>query len=157
MTGNVVINIYCILSCGDVSFARILSLPRHHSLARFYMLGYSNYNVTSTFYISTMAAGPQITNIPPPASFNILFNNVQSLRRRLVTGELEAEWNDYPILFLSETWLNPNISSEDLQLSGYALPERRDRLTDAYGGCVCILEMIYHTIEETTWKRKILN
>ena len=81
-----------------------------------------------------MAAGPQITNIPPPASFNILFNNVQSLRRRLVTGELEAEWNDYPILCLSETWLNPNIFSEDLQLTGYALPERRDRLTDGYGG-----------------------
>ena len=81
------------------------------------------------YLLFTMAAGPQQVSCT-----KIFFNNVQSLRRRITTGELEAKIDEEEILGLCETWLNEEIKDEDLEIENFDKIERRDRLSDGYGG-----------------------
>ena len=58
--------------------------------------------------------------------------NVQSIVNKL--DVLQAELFEIDILSFTETWLNPNISTEDIMLQSYNTPERKDRPGDPHGG-----------------------
>lgn len=58
--------------------------------------------------------------------------NVQSIVNKL--DIIQAELFEIDILSFTETWLNPDISSEDIMLQSYSTPERKDRPGDPHGG-----------------------
>ena len=58
--------------------------------------------------------------------------NVQSIVNKL--DILQAELFEIDILSFTETWLNPDISTEDIMLQSYNTPERKDRPGDPHGG-----------------------
>ena len=58
--------------------------------------------------------------------------NVQSIVNKL--DVLQAELFEIDILSFTETWLNPDISTEDIMLQSYNTPERKDRPGDPHGG-----------------------
>ena len=58
--------------------------------------------------------------------------NVQSILNKL--DVLQAEFFEIDILSFTETWLNPDISTEDIMLQSYNTPERKDRPGDPHGG-----------------------
>ena len=60
--------------------------------------------------------------------------NVQSILNKL--DVLQAELLEIDILSFTETWLNPDISTEDIMLQSYNTPERKDRPGDPHGGVV---------------------
>ena len=49
---------------------------------------------------------------------------------------IQAELFEIDILTFTETWLNPDISTEDIMLQSYSAPERKDRPGDPRGGVV---------------------
>ena len=70
--------------------------------------------------------------------------NVESVFQKL--DVLFAELRDLDILAFSETWLNNSISTDDLLLQQYHLPERKDRIGDSNGGVmIYVRENIYYT------------
>ena len=60
--------------------------------------------------------------------------NVQSIVNKL--DILQAELHDIDILSFTETWLSPDISTEDIILQSYNKPERKDRPEDPHGGVI---------------------
>lgn len=58
--------------------------------------------------------------------------NVQSILTKLDT--LYTELFEFDILAFSETWLGPQIDTNDLLLQSYNKPERKDRVGDNHGG-----------------------
>jgi hypothetical protein len=58
--------------------------------------------------------------------------NAQSIRYKL--NELEVESEDADLIAISESWLEPNIKSEDIAIPSFHPPIRKDRPTDAHGG-----------------------
>ena len=58
--------------------------------------------------------------------------NVQSIANK--TDILSAELTDFDILAFSETWLHPDIHTNDLLIPEFMPPERKDRLRDRHGG-----------------------
>ena len=60
--------------------------------------------------------------------------NVQSIVNKL--DILQAELHDIDILSFTETWLSPDISTEDIILQSYNKLERKDRPEDPHGGVI---------------------
>ena len=60
--------------------------------------------------------------------------NVQSIVNKL--DIIQAELFEIDILSFTETWFNPDISTEDIMLQSYSAPERKDRPGDPHGGVV---------------------
>ena len=60
--------------------------------------------------------------------------NVQSILHKL--DIIHSELHDFDILAFSETWLNPSVPDSDIILTNYNTPERKDRISDGYGGVV---------------------
>ena len=60
--------------------------------------------------------------------------NVQSIFNKL--DVLHAELFEIDILLFTETWLNPDITTEDIMLQSYNTPERKDRPGDPHGGVI---------------------
>ena len=58
--------------------------------------------------------------------------NVQSVRSKI--DILSAELSDFDILSFTETWLHPNIKTDDLFIQSFQNPERKDRTDDPHGG-----------------------
>ena len=53
--------------------------------------------------------------------------------------------NAFDIFPVSETWLNANISSEQLMIPGYNIPLRKDRVGSRGGGVAMYISLIiYH-------------
>jgi exonuclease III len=61
----------------------------------------------------------------------MLHINAQSLRNKV--DELELESEGFDIVAITETWLKPEITPDDVKLPGYNMI-RRDRIGDAHGG-----------------------
>ena len=57
--------------------------------------------------------------------------NVQSVLNKL--DVLQADFFYIDILSFTETWLSPDIPTEDLMLQSYNTPERKDRPGDPHG------------------------
>ena len=77
----------------------------------------------------------------PPENVRLLLQNVQSIRSKL--GDLRQsapELEKYPIVALTETWLNDTVNSSELES---ALPHhtllRRDRVGRVGGGVACFI------------------
>ena len=66
--------------------------------------------------------------------FSFVHYNVQSLYPKL--DILSTELFNFDILAFSETWLCQNTKSEDLLITSFSLPERRDRDHDNHGGVI---------------------
>ena len=60
--------------------------------------------------------------------------NVQSIVNKL--DIIQAELFEIDILSFTETWLYPDISTEDIMIQSYSAPERKDRPGDPHGGVV---------------------
>ena len=58
--------------------------------------------------------------------------NIQSLTPKL--DLLETEMQLYNIVVITETWLTPRTSDEDLLISGFSRPYRKDRIGRPGGG-----------------------
>ena len=71
-------------------------------------------------------------NTLPNAPIRIFSTNAQSLRNKIT--ELEIEIQDIEIACITETWLGPTVNHDDLQISNFNGPLRRDRLDQEYGG-----------------------
>ena len=65
-------------------------------------------------------------------NLSILHINAQSLRNKI--DELELESEEAGIIAISETWLEPSIKNEDLQIPSFNDPIRRDRPNQPYRG-----------------------
>ena len=60
--------------------------------------------------------------------------NVQSIVNK--RDIIQAEVFEIYILLFNETWLNPDISTEDIMLQSYSAPERKDRPGDPHSGVI---------------------
>ena len=68
--------------------------------------------------------------------------NVQSVLNKL--DVLQAELFEIDILSFTETWLSPDIATEDLMLRSYNTPERKDRHGDPHGGVIIYVKEGIH-------------
>ena len=68
--------------------------------------------------------------------------NVQSISSKL--DIIYSELLDFDILAFSETWLNPDISTDDLLLDSFNKPERKDRPADSHGGVMVYVKEGLH-------------
>ena len=64
--------------------------------------------------------------------------NVQSIVNKL--DILQADLFEVDILSFTETWLNPGISTDDLLMQSYNIPERKDRTGDSHGGIMIYIK-----------------
>ena len=72
--------------------------------------------------------------------------NVQSISNKL--DILHVELLEFDILAFTETWLSPNILTDDLLLQSFNSPEGNDRIGDVHGG------VIVNVKEEIPYKRR---
>ena len=73
--------------------------------------------------------------------FSVVHYNIQSILNKV--DSIGSVLRNFNIICLTETWLGPNTTDEDLRIDDYSL-YRRDRPTDNHGGvCVYIKEDIY--------------
>ena len=68
--------------------------------------------------------------------------NVQSVLNKL--DVLQAELFEIDILSFTETWLSPDIPTEDLMLQFYNTPDRKDRPGDPHGGVMIYVKNGIH-------------
>ena len=71
----------------------------------------------------------------PNAPLRIFYRNIQSLRYKI--KDLEVEVQDCDIVCLTETWLGPRFKQNQLRITNFDAPARRDREGQEYGG-VCV-------------------
>ena len=76
--------------------------------------------------------------------FSFVHCNVQSLASKL--DILYSELCDLDVLAFSETLLSPATEIGDLQLSSFAIPERKNRFGDNHGGVILYVKdnLYYH-------------
>ena len=73
--------------------------------------------------------------------FSFVHYDIQSLASKL--DILYSELCVFDVLAFSETWLFP--ATETLQLSSFAIPERKDRVGDNHGGVILyVKEKLYY-------------
>ena len=68
--------------------------------------------------------------------------NVQSIYNKL--DVLSIELSEFDILAFTESWLHPGILDEDLKLTNYHKPERKDRNNDPHGGVLIYIKDNLH-------------
>ena len=74
--------------------------------------------------------------------FSIVHYNVHSLLPKL--DAVECELNKFDVIAVTETWLNPTISDNDISIRGYKAPYRYNRPNDNHGGvAVYVNDNIY--------------
>ena len=57
-----------------------------------------------------------------------------------------AELSEFDILSLSETWLNPAVTNDDISLLSYHLPEHKDCVADSHGGVIIHIKDHIHYV-----------
>ena len=68
--------------------------------------------------------------------------NVQRIYNKL--DVLSIEPSEVDILAFTESWLHPGILDEDLKLTNYHKPERKDRNNDPHGGVLIYIKVYLH-------------
>ena len=96
---------------------------------------------------SSSTSSNMSTDVLSPLSLNhnlsFIQYNIQSIVNKLYI--LQAELFEVHILSFTETWLNPDISTDDLLMQSYNTQERKDRTGDSHGGItIYIKEEIYY-------------
>ena len=66
--------------------------------------------------------------------FSVVHYNIQSLANKV--DQLQVELSHFDVIALSETWLNPSISDDDIMFQNFQKPFRKDRIHNNYGGFI---------------------
>ena len=69
-----------------------------------------------------------------PNHLSTVHYNVQSRANKV--DVLISKFSYFDLVSFSETWLDKSVSSQDLPLPTFHPPERKDRLSDRYGGVI---------------------
>ncbi|MEW8546207.1 MAG: reverse transcriptase family protein, partial [Candidatus Thiodiazotropha sp.] len=72
-------------------------------------------------------------------NISIIHLNIQSILPKM--GMLEVEMQNYDVLIFTETWLSPRISNDEIMITNFNCPYRKDRV-DRQGGGVAIYTKI---------------
>ena len=73
-----------------------------------------------------------------PNHLSTIHYNVQSIANKL--DNLIAEFRYFDIVSFSETWLHDEYSSNELLFPSFYPPERKDRVSDRYGGVILYIK-----------------
>ena len=92
------------------------------------------FSSSSDSFDSSNTPGPSFSSISLNQNLSFVHYNVQSIVNKL--DILHAELLDFDILAFTETWLSPAVSTNDLMLQSYNIPERKDRTGDPHGGVI---------------------
>ena len=92
------------------------------------------FSSSSDSFDSSNTPGPSFSSISLNQNLSFVHYNVQSIVNKL--DILHAELLDFDILAFTETWLSPAVSTNDLMLQSYNIPERKDRTGGPYGGVI---------------------
>ena len=85
------------------------------------------FSSSSDSFDSSNTTGPSFSSISLNQNLSFVHYNVQSIVNKL--NILHAELLDFDILAFMETWLSPAVSTNDLMLQSYNIPEKRIELT----------------------------
>ncbi|MCG8048538.1 MAG: reverse transcriptase domain-containing protein [Candidatus Thiodiazotropha endolucinida] len=94
---------------------------------------YSNIN-----HLSTRNQSDQSNQMGTYAGIKIAHVNINSIRNKV--DLLYTELHDYDIICVSETKLNPSISTSDLEINGFYPPVRKDRQSNNGGGLIIYIK-----------------
>ena len=72
--------------------------------------------------------------------------NVQSIVPQL--DLLSTELFDFDVLSCSETWLNPSVSLNDLNIQSFNKPERKDQVGDSHVGVLVYVKENIHYCQQ---------
>ena len=92
--------------------------------------------------LSRSSASSILDSINLSRHLSFVHHNVQSIVPKL--DMILAEFFDFDVLAFTETWLNPNITSDDISLISYHQPERKDRVADNHGGVIVYIKDSIH-------------
>ena len=67
-------------------------------------------------------------------NFSVVHYNIQSLANKV--HQLQVELSHFDVRALSETWLNPSISDDDIMFQNFQKPFQKDRIHNNYGGII---------------------
>ena len=88
-------------------------------------------------------------------NFSLVHYNVQSLLHKI--DQIELELSNFDVIALSETWLSPATKDDDIKLTNFQDPFRKDRQTNNYGGVIVYTsEKTYHVKDDATLNYKVL-
>ena len=73
-------------------------------------------------------------------NFSVVHYNIQSLANKV--DQLQVELSHFDVIALSETWLNPSISDDDIMFQDFQKPFRKDRIHNTYGGIIIYVKEI---------------
>jgi hypothetical protein len=103
-----------------------------------------------TAFNSNLNETPTITansnNIPSlaadlPSGLKFVSWNIQSLNAHLDQVRLTLNSpKEASVIGLSDTWLNQNFMNKDIQIDGYKLTARLDRVSDTWGGVAMLVK-----------------
>ena len=97
----------------------------------------------STSSISSLASVSTAFNFSKLSNhLSVVHYNVQSLVPKL--DLLTIELSEFDILAFTETWLNPSVRTNDLNIDSYRIPERKDRQGDSHGGVILYVKNNIH-------------
>ena len=99
--------------------------------------GPSDSNVSSD-YTSSTNSHDLYTFLNYTNYISTVHYNVQSIRYKL--DLLLAEFSQFDIISFTETWLSGNCPTSDLIFPSYYAPERKDRISDRYGGVMVYIK-----------------
>ncbi|CAB4027323.1 Hypothetical predicted protein [Paramuricea clavata] len=99
----------------------------------------SNLNETPTITANSKNIPSLAADLPSGLKF--VSWNVQSLNAHLDQVRLTLNSpNEASVIGLSETWLNQNFINKDIQIDGYKLASRLDRVSDTWGGVAMLVK-----------------
>ena len=84
--------------------------------------------------LSTSSSLSNIVNIQSLYHLSLVHYNVQSIKLKI--DQLYSELNGFDILAFTETWLNDSITNDELNMSSFQKPERKDRSDETHGGVI---------------------
>ena len=91
-------------------------------------------------YSSTFSSVPSVS-ADHSKYLSVIHHNVQSILPKL--DEIYIELKGFDILTFSETWLNENTHTDDLHLTSFHSPERKDRASNRYGGVILYVKSCF--------------
>lgn len=68
--------------------------------------------------------------------FSMIHMNVQSFLPKKL--QIQCEFSSYDIIALTESWLNSNISNDEVMFENFKKPYRADRITETNGGGIIV-------------------
>ena len=95
-------------------------------------------SVVSSDYTSSTNSHDLYTFLNYPNHISTVHYNVQSIRYKL--DLILAEFSQFDIISFTETWLSGKCPTSDLIFPSYYAPERKDRISDRYGGVMVYIK-----------------